>query len=220
MRTDGFARERHAMVERQLAAEGIHDPRVLAAMEGVPRHLFLPPERWDEAYAPRAVPIGAGQTISQPWIVARMTQALELRGDECVMEIGTGSGYQAAVLDRLADFVLGIERIEGLAHRARRTLDEVGATRVAVVVGDGSDPGFVQALFDRILVTAAAPALPRSLLEHLADPGILVCPVGDAHLQVLQVLRREGGRDRLEVHEACRFVPLLGREGFRRAPGD
>lgn len=209
-----FSRQRLDMVRRQLVPEGISDPRVLEAMERIPRHVFMPPECHDLAYAPQAVDIGRGQTISQPLMVASMTQALHLSGRESVLEIGTGSGYQAAILGWLAEFVVTVERIAGLARRARRALEGQGLRNVAVLVGDGSDPSFVDGVFDRILVTAAAPQITEAWMERLADPGILVCPVGDRDLQVLKVVHREGGRDRTETGTACRFVPLLGRHGF------
>jgi len=202
------------MVERQLARHGVQDPRVLEAMARIPRHLFLPASAWELAYAPQAVDIGGGQTISQPYIVATMTQALQLSGRESVLEIGTGSGYQGAILGWLTELVVSIERIESLAHGARRVLDELGLSNVHVVVGDGSAPHAVDILFDRIVVTAAAPSISPVLLDRLADPGILVCPVGDRLLQTLHVLRRAHGRDEVDVHEACRFVPLLGDGGF------
>ena len=216
MNTGGFERERRDMVERQLAGQGIRDPRVLEAMERIPRHAFMPEEAWELAYAPRAVDIGAGQTISQPYMVATMTEALELDGSETVLEIGTGSGYQAAILGWLSHTVVTVERIESLARRARGPLRAIGAGNVHVVVGDGSAPHFVQAGFERILVTAAAPRVPKGLLELLADPGRLVCPVGDDALQVLHVVDRQGGQDHLRTTTACRFVPLVGEEGLRR----
>jgi protein-L-isoaspartate(D-aspartate) O-methyltransferase len=202
------------MVDRQLLAEGVTDPRVLEAMERIPRHEFMPPEQHGLAYAPQAVDIGERQTISQPLMVGSMTQALCLTGTESVLEIGTGSGYQAAVLAWLAARVVTIERIETLACRARETLDRLGLDRVQILVGDGSAPGFVEDSFDRIIVTAAAPEITDAWLDHLADPGILVCPVGDRDLQVIRVVHRAHGTDRVETGTACRFVPLIGRHGF------
>lgn len=210
----GFEHERQEMVRTQLQSQGIRDPRVLEAMERIPRHHFLPPEQWDLAYVPRAVDIGRGQTISQPYMVATMTEALALTGSERVLEIGTGSGYQAAILAWLAGEVVTIERVASLAERASHALAVLGVTNVEVVLGDGSVGESVEGTFDRILVTAAAPALPVSLLEHLGDPGRMVCPVGDRDLQVLHIVERRGGVDRLRHGCACRFVPLLGAEGF------
>jgi protein-L-isoaspartate(D-aspartate) O-methyltransferase len=213
-REASFRRLRSQMVERQLLREGITDPRVLEAMERIPRHAFMPPETHDLAYAPQAVDIGSGQTISQPLMVGSMTQALGLRGQESVLEIGTGSGYQAAVLAWLAARVVSVERIPALAARASLTLREHGLSRVEVLVGDGSDPSFVDGHFDRILVTAAAPGISTAWLDRLNDPGILVCPVGDRDLQVIQVIHSDGGTDHVETGTACRFVPLIGRGGF------
>jgi protein-L-isoaspartate(D-aspartate) O-methyltransferase len=210
----GFEHERREMVRTQLQAQGIQDPRVLEAMERIPRHHFLPPEHWDLAYVPRAVDIGQGQTISQPYMVATMTEALALKGTERVLEIGTGSGYQAAILAWLAGEVITIERVPSLAERARTALSALGLGNVEVVVGDGSVGESIEGEFDRVLVTAAAPALPVSLLQHLADPGRMVCPVGDRDLQVLHIVEREDGVDRLRHGCACRFVPLLGADGF------
>lgn len=203
------------MVRRQLQDQGIRDPRVLEAMERIPRHRFLPADHWDLAYAPRAVDIGAGQTISQPYMVATMSESLALTGDETVLEIGTGSGYQAAILGWLAHHVITVERIERLARGARQALSSLGLDRVQVVVGDGSAPSFVQAGFDCIIVTAAAPRVPSALLELLADPGRMVCPVGTESMQVLHVIERDRGVDTVRTTTACRFVPLLGEQGFR-----
>lgn len=214
MSEEAFRRQRADMVQRQLFAEGITDPRVLEAMERIPRHRFMPAATREWAYAPQAVDIGEGQTISQPLMVGSMTQALQLSGYESVLEIGTGSGYQAAILGWLADRVVTIERVRSLAERAADALHELSLTNVEVLVGDGSDTSFLDEKFDRILVTAAAPKIVSSWLDHLADPGILVCPVGDRDLQVLQVIHRSGGSDRVETGTACRFVPLIGREGF------
>lgn len=208
-------RERSDMVHQQLERQGVKDPRVLNAMENIPRHRFVPPESWDRAYSPKAVDIGAGQTISQPFMVGMMTQYLELQGHERVLEIGTGSGYQAAILGALAEHVVTMERILSLAIIARRTLVDQGSPNVDVIVGDGSMGAPVRGRFDRVVVTAAAPRLPEALLEQLADPGVLVCPVGSWDLQRIVRVRREGGRDHRDESLPCRFVPLLGKEGFR-----
>lgn len=202
------------MVRAQLLQQGIQDARVLDAMAELPRHHFVDPERWAEAYAPKAVPIGHGQTISQPYMVAVMTELLELKGDEQVLEVGTGSGYQAAILAQLACSVVTVERVESLARTSADLLRELGVANVEVVVGDGTLGHAVRAPYDRIIVTAAAPQVPGSLLEQLGDPGVLVCPVGDLHMQFLHVVRRAGGRDQITRQCACRFVPLLGAEGF------
>jgi protein-L-isoaspartate(D-aspartate) O-methyltransferase len=209
-----FEEDRRRMVRAQLLQQGIQDARVLDAMAEIPRHHFLDPERWAEAYAPKAVPIGHGQTISQPYMVAVMTELLELKGSEHVLEVGTGSGYQAAILAQLAGSVVSVERIDALARTAADLLRELAIPNVEIVVGDGTLGYAARAPYDRIIVTAAAPQLPASLLTQLADPGLLVCPVGDLHMQFLHVVRRSGGRDATSRQCACRFVPLLGAEGF------
>jgi protein-L-isoaspartate(D-aspartate) O-methyltransferase len=202
------------MVERQLRRRGISDERVLAAMGEVPRHEFVPESQRGRAYADSALPIGEGQTISQPWIVAAICQALELRGSERVLEIGSGSGYSAAVLSRLAATVIGVERHESLAAEARRALDRVGLENVELLVGDGSRglPG--RAPFEAIAVHATAPAPPRSLLRQLAEGGRLVVPVAADRADLLTVFRRRGDELRSEEIGPCRFVPLIGEEGF------
>jgi protein-L-isoaspartate(D-aspartate) O-methyltransferase len=202
------------MVRHQLAQQGIKDPRVLEAMGEIPRHEFVGTERWNEAYLPRAVPIGEGQTISQPYMVALMTELLELTGDEWVLEVGTGSGYQAAILARLARGVVTVERIPPLAATSKRLLDALAPPPVHVVVGDGSLGSPTRVLFDRIMVTAGAPEVPPALLAQLADPGILVCPVGDRSLQILHRVVRRNGVDHLDQTCPCRFVPLLGGGGW------
>lgn len=209
-----FEDDRRRMVRAQLLQQGIQDARVLDAMAEIPRHHFVDPERWAEAYAPKAVPIGHGQTISQPYMVAVMTELLELKGHEHVLEVGTGSGYQAAILAQLAGSVVSVERIDTLARTAADLLRELGVHNVDVVVGDGTVGYSARAPYDRIIVTAAAPQVPESLLSQLADPGILVCPVGDLHMQFLHLVKRQGGHDLIARQCACRFVPLLGAEGF------
>jgi protein-L-isoaspartate(D-aspartate) O-methyltransferase len=202
------------MVERQLRRRGIADERVLAAMEEVPREAFVPERYRHRAYADSAVPIGEGQTISQPWIVAAICQALELDGRERVLEIGTGSGYSAAVLARLAIEVLSVERHESLAGEAREALDALSVANVEVVVGDGSRGLPERAPFEAIAVHATAPAPPATLLSQLADGGRLVVPIALDGADMLTVYRRSG--DEVERHEIgpCRFVPLVGEEGY------
>lgn len=202
------------MVERQLRRRGIGDERVLAAMGSVPRELFVPDPVRGRAYADSALPIGEGQTISQPWIVAAICQAMELRGDERVLEVGTGSGYSAAVLSQLAAEVISIERHESLASTARELLEELGIRNVEVLVGDGSRGVPRAAPFEAIAVHATAPAAPPTLLAQLADGGRLVIPLAEAEADILTVLRREGDRFREVPIGACRFVPLVGEEGF------
>jgi protein-L-isoaspartate(D-aspartate) O-methyltransferase len=212
--TADYADLRARMVERQLRQRGIEDERVLAAMGEVPRELFVPEQLRDRAYADSALPIGEEQTISQPWIVAVICQALELEGSELVLEVGTGSGYSAAVLARLAAHVVSIERHEALSRAAEQALRSLGARNVELVVGDGTLGAPLRAPFDAIAVHATAPAPPPTLVDQLAEAGRLVVPIAAGEADVLTVLRREG--DRVESHEIgpCRFVPLIGEEGF------
>jgi protein-L-isoaspartate(D-aspartate) O-methyltransferase len=219
---DEFAEQRRAMVEFQIKARGISDPLVLAAMAKVPRHLFIPEKNRFTAYDDHPVSIGEGQTISQPYMVASMTQALLLRGGEKVLEIGTGSGYSTAVLaeivfandPRKTGAVYSLERIESLSLNARAVVERLGYTRVKFFVGDGSVglPEF--APFDAIVVTAGAPAVPVSLKQQLADGGRLVVPVGDRVFQQLVRVIRTGERWVEEALEGCTFVPLIGAEGW------
>jgi protein-L-isoaspartate(D-aspartate) O-methyltransferase len=202
------------MVERQLRRRGIHDQRVLEAMGSVPRELFVGERQRRRAYADSALPIGSGQTISQPWIVAAICQAMELRGPERVLEIGTGSGYSAAVLAKLAAEVLTIERHAELAREAEEVLRGLGVTNVEVIVGDGSRGLPERAPFDAIAVHATAPGPPASLLEQLAEDGRLVVPVASRGADMLTLYRRHGDEISTEVIGPCRFVPLIGAEGF------
>ena len=206
------------MVEHQLRGRGIRDESVLAAMASLPRDLFVPPDLRSHAYSDDALPIASGQSISQPYMVARMTELLELRPGNRVLEVGTGSGYQAAVLARLGCSVISVERHADLAAAARARLEELGlAGAVTVVVGDGSlgRPG--EAPFDGIVVTAAAPAVPEALPAQLADGGRLVIPVGPRRLQELILVVRSG--DAFERHGCggCVFVPLVGKSGYSEA---
>src|SRR5680860_662281 len=198
------------MVERQLRRRGIADERVLAAMGEVPREEFVPQRSRSRAYSDSALPIGEGQTISQPWIVAAICQALELSGSERVLEIGSGSGYSAAVLARLAAEVVGIERHESLAAEARRALGALGVEKVELIVGDGSRGVPERAPFEAIAVHATAPAPPRTLLGQLADGGRLVVPIAADRADLLTVFRRRGDELRREEIGPCRFVPLIG----------
>jgi protein-L-isoaspartate(D-aspartate) O-methyltransferase len=202
------------MVERQLRRRGIRDERVLEAMREVPRELFVPENQRRRAYADSALPIGSGQTISQPWIVAAICQALELSGTERVLEIGTGSGYSAAVLARLAAEVLTIERHAELAKEAGERLRGLAVTNVEVVVGDGSRGLPDRAPFEAIAVHATAPGPPMSLLEQLAPGGRLVVPIASRGADMLTLYRRRDGEVVTEVIGPCRFVPLIGEEGF------
>lgn len=202
------------MVERQLARRGIEDVRVLAAMERVPRELFVPERLRHAAYDDAALPIGSGQTISQPYMVARICEALSLRGGERVLDVGTGSGYQAAVLAELAAEVHTIERLPELAERARAALAEAGYASVRVHVGDGTMGVAEHAPYGAIAVAAAAPDVPESLYEQLEPRGRLVVPVGRREGQELQVIVRSPEGPAVVRSVPCRFVPLVGREGF------
>lgn len=202
------------MVER-LASGGVRDARVLAALEAVPRHWLVPEVLHGQAYRDHALPIGDGQTISAPATVAAMSEALELRGSESVLEIGTGSSYQAAVLGLLAERVISIERLPRLAAAARRALDRFGIRNVVVHLGDGSLGRTAEAPYDAIVVTAGAPDLPRPLLSQLASGGRLVAPVGARGAQqLIRVRRRAAGDFQTEALGPCRFVDLVGRHGW------
>jgi protein-L-isoaspartate(D-aspartate) O-methyltransferase len=203
------------MVETQLRPRGIDDPRVLDAMLAVPREHFLPAEVAHLAYRDGAVPLGGGQTMSQPFMVAVMTQTLDPGPGDRVLEIGTGSGYQAAILARIAAEVYSVERLPELADSAQRHLDELGVTNVVVRTGDGTLGWPVAAPFDRVLVTAAAPEIPPALAAQLSTKGgRLVAPVGGRRLQRLTILERTGDTYRRADSTECRFVPLLGVAGW------
>jgi protein-L-isoaspartate(D-aspartate) O-methyltransferase len=205
-----FDAAREKMVRRQLYRRGIRSPRVLAALGHVPRERFVPAGERGEAYADRALPIDCGQTISQPYIVGLMTDALQLDGTESVLEVGTGSGYQTAVLAELANRVISIERHAELSAQAGRVLDELGYADVQLIVGDGTLGWPTAAPYDRILVAAAADNMPPALFQQLRDGGILVIPLGDADSQSLVSIRKEQGQPRATQLTACRFVPLVG----------
>ncbi|MEP0806507.1 MAG: protein-L-isoaspartate(D-aspartate) O-methyltransferase [Chloroflexota bacterium] len=210
-----FVAERRFMVERQLRGRGISNQRVLEAFESIPRHLFVPQEYRHLAYEDGPLPIGYNQTISQPFIVAYMTQLLDLTGGERVLEVGTGSGYQAAILSALTAEVHTIELIPALAERARKTLEQIGVTNVAIHIGDGSLGWEPAAPYDAILVTAAGPRVPKPLLDQLAEGGRLVLPVGERGAQVLELWRREGENFSHETLLPVAFVPLRGKEGVK-----
>jgi protein-L-isoaspartate(D-aspartate) O-methyltransferase len=209
-----FVAARARMVEHQLCRRGIEDERVLAAMEAVPREEFLSPGMRDKAYEDSALPIGSKQTISQPWIVAAICQALELEGPELVLEVGTGSGYSAAVLARLAAEVVSIERHRELSARAGETLERLGVRNVEVFVGDGSLGVAERAPFDAIACHATAPAVPPKLVNQLAGGGRLVVPIAGRKADQLTVVHRHGDRTEAISLGPCRFVPLIGEEGF------
>jgi len=203
------------MVENQISGRGISDARVLKAMRDIPRHKFVPEHLIDEAYADYPLPIGGGQTISQPYIVALMTERLELKGDENLLEIGTGSGYQAAILSKLADVVHTVELRPELAERAEKTFREMGIDNVHIHVGDGTLGWEEGAPYDGIIATAAAPRVPKSFFGQLKQGGKIVIPVGARWRQVLELwTKTEEGMKKEEVLPVA-FVPLLGKNGWQ-----
>ena len=201
-------------METQIAARGIKDDRVLSAMRKVPRHLFVEEALRDQAYADHPLPIGEGQTISQPYIVALMTEALELKGHERVLEIGTGSGYQTAILAELARWVYSMERYSRLLERARKILEDLGYTNIILRLGDGTRGWPEAAPFEAIIVTAAGPRIPEPLVDQLAEGGRLVMPLGDEWSQYLVKIVKKGGTLHRQTLEAVRFVKLVGEYGF------
>ncbi len=209
-----FSAARAEMVERQLRGRGISDERVLAAIGEVPREEFVPERYRARAYSDSALPIDEGQTISQPWIVAAICQALELRGEEVVLEVGTGSGYSAAVLGRLAAQVVSVERHRSLAVAAHQVLNSIGVANVEVIVGDGSRGVRERAPFEAIAIHATAPGPPATLLGQLANGGRLVVPIAGDGADLLTVFRRQNGDLQSDLIGPCRFVPLVGEEGF------
>jgi protein-L-isoaspartate(D-aspartate) O-methyltransferase len=212
---DQLTQQRALMVEEQLRGRGIRDERVLAAMGKVPRESFIAPEYMRDAYADRPVPIGEGQTVSQPLMVALLVGVLAVQPEDRVLEVGTGTGYEAAVLGELAAEVWTIERHSDLAERARRNLAELGYSNIHVVHGDGSQGLPQHAPFNKILVAAGAPQAPPSLIEQVAEGGRLAVPVGDRVNQQLQVVRKIGGEIVTSPHALCCFVPLVGAEGWK-----
>ncbi len=211
---ESLPQKRTRMVEEQLRARGIRDERVMATMGRVPREEFISGEDADNAYGDYPLPIGAGQTISQPYIVASMIEALDLRPQDRVLEVGTGTGYQAAILGELAGEVWTIERHAELADRAREILQRLGYSNVHVVTGDGSLGLAEHAPYDKILVAAAAPRVPETLVAQLADDGKLVVPVGSRAEQQVLVVRKMRDETVITPREACRFVPLVGEQGW------
>ena len=221
MTEDSYAALRERMVDQQIKARGVIDPRVLAAMRQVPRHLFIPTHLWDQAYDDYPLPIGEDQTISQPYIVALMTEAAAVRPGDHLLEIGTGAGYQAAVLAYLGARVHTIERNPELAEEARQRLARLGYGRaVTVITGDGSQGHAEAAPYDAILVTAASPRVPQALLDQLADGGRLVIPVGNRLVQQLRLIVKVGERTIDRMLTGCQFVPLVGKEGWPEAAGE
>jgi protein-L-isoaspartate(D-aspartate) O-methyltransferase len=208
------------MVAEQIVARGIRDPRVLAALREVPRHVFVPRALWEEAHGDWALPIACGQTISQPYIVARMLELATIAPEHRVLEIGTGSGYQTALLARLAREVCSVERIPALLEAARDRLLARGLDNVRLREGDGTLGWQEFAPYDRVLVAAAAPRVPEALKDQLGVRGVLVIPVGGSATQRLEVWRQaEAGVWQLRRHSECRFVPLLGRDAWREERG-
>ena len=210
-----FAHLRALMVDRHVAARGISDPRILQAMREVPRHLFVAPVVASKAYGPGALPIGASQTISQPYIVARMIELLDLSGSKKVLEVGTGTGYQAVVLSKLAAKVFSIERVSELALRATELIKNLKISNISVKVFDGTYGWSDQAPFDRIIIAAAAPEVPQPLMQQLARTGVMVLPIGSGKSQRLARVRRVGTGIQIEDCGTAEFVPLVGRFGWK-----
>lgn len=202
------------MVEIQLVSRGIKDKRVLDVMRKVPRHLFVNDSMQDKAYNDMALPIGEDQTISQPYMVAIMTELLQLNGDEKVLEVGTGSGYQAAILAELSQGVFTIERKAVLAKKAEERLQSLGYVNIHIRVGDGTLGWPEESSFDRVVITAGTPQVPQPLIEQLSDGGIIVAPVGDRFSQQLMVMKKSKDTLLEQLHTPCVFVPLIGEHGW------
>ena len=209
-----YIQARKRMVQEQLVSRGINDPRVLRAMAEIPRHLFLESELWSHAYEDHPITIRANQTISQPYMVALMVEALELKGAERVLEVGTGSGYAAAVLSELCAEVFSVEVVGELAFSARTLLSGLGYRNVSVLVGDGTLGWEEHAPYDAVVISAAAPCIPRPLLEQLKTPGYLVFPMGEKELQTLVRIRKDRTEIREEYLGDCHFVKLTGKYGW------
>lgn len=212
---DAFEAKRFAMVAAQLRRRGIRDERVLRAMEKVPRHLFVSYQQQASAYDDNPLPIGEGQTVSQPFIVAYMLEALQIAPENRVLEIGSGTGYQAALLAELAREVFTIERVPTLYESARENLQRLGYSNVEVMLGDGTRGLPEKSPFDRIIVPAAAPDVPSSLFEQLVEGGRMILPVGTPEMQELLLVGKLNGLPTTQQLEGCRFVPLVGEQGFR-----
>lgn len=210
-----YQKPRNKMVQEHIAARGVNDSRLLAAMSRVPREKFLPDSLKPRAYDDNPLPIGDGQTISQPYMVALMTELLELTGTEKVLELGTGCGYQTAILAELTTQVFSMERLKSLAWTAEKLLSELGYFNALIRVADGTLGWPEQAPYDAIIVTAGSPEIPEALIDQLADKGRLVIPIGDEHSQELYRVRKRFGRIKKEKHGGCRFVKLIGRNGWQ-----
>jgi protein-L-isoaspartate(D-aspartate) O-methyltransferase len=216
MAPEPYAEERERMVRDQLEVRGITNQRVLGAMRAIPRHMFVPPELQSAAYRDHPLPIGDGQTISQPYIVALMTQLLDPQEQDIILEIGAGSGYQAAILGFLAKRVITMERIPSVAERARAHIAGMKISNVEVIVGDGTQGNPASAPYDGIIITASTPSVPQPLIEQLAEGGRLVAPVGGRDIQELQRLIRRGKNIEVTYHGGVVFVPLIGEYGWER----
>ena len=215
MLASNFEKARARMVEEQLIPRSIHDQKTLEAMRNVPRHLFVEDALKNQAYGDYPLPIGRGQTISQPYIVALMTQALGLKGHEHVLEIGTGSGYQAAILSQICEKVYTVERIDTLLVQARKVFDSLHYLNILTKLDDGTNGWPEYSPYDVIIVTAGGPKIPLPLLEQLADPGILVIPVGDRGVQDLRLVTKKEGEIKEKTIELVRFVNLIGDHGWK-----
>ncbi len=215
-----YKRLRQRMVKDQLIARGIRDERVLAVFYKVEREKFVPSDLREDAYGDFPLSIGEGQTISQPYMVALMTQSLELKGCERVLEIGTGSGYQTAILAELSEEVYSVERIKSLAQKAKSLLKKLGYSKVKIFVSDGTKGWEKFSPYDRILVTAGAKQVPQPLVNQLQDQGIMVIPVGSIYSQELKVIRKKKGRVKSTTVERCVFVPLIGKYGWSEGVGN
>ena len=215
MLASNFEKARARMVEEQLIPRSIHDQKTLEAMRKVPRHLFVEDALKNQAYGDYPLPIGRGQTISQPYIVALMTQALGLKGHEHVLEIGTGSGYQAAILSQICEKVYTVERIDTLLVQARKVFDSLHYLNILTKLDDGTNGWPEYSPYDIIIVTAGGPKIPLPLLEQLADPGILVIPVGDRGVQDLRLVTKKEGEIKEKTIELVRFVNLIGDHGWK-----
>ena len=215
-----YERQRQRMVEHQIRKRGVRSCRVLAALKKIPRHRFVPENSYDHAYEDSPLSIGKGQTISQPYMVALMTECAAPEPDDRVLEVGTGSGYQTAILAELVREVYSIERIPELAERAEGLLSRLGYENVSIRVDDGSEGWSEKAPFDAIIVTAGAPEIPDPLVEQLEVGGRLVIPIGSAHHQTLCTVKKERNRIRKEEGTGCIFVPLIGTFGWEEKPSD
>lgn len=209
-----FEKAREEMIRYQIKGRGIKDKRVLWVMSIVPREKFVLKENEKEAYLDCPLPIGMGQTISQPYMVALMTQCLSLEGSECILEVGTGSGYQAAILSKLAKMVYTVERLKNLADRAEKIFKELEIKNVKVVGGDGTNGLKEYSPYDGIIVTAGAPEIPQSLINQLKERGRIVIPVGNSFSQDLLLGKKEKGKLKIQNYGGCIFVPLLGKYGW------